>query len=295
MTTNKAQSTGNTNKTDSIDQDTLMARNTSVLTLTTPQLYSIYGGEENLIDQPDETAGNIYADLKENIYKRDELDHSEVKHVRNTKSKPKTTSSVFVEIFIKLLTLCVFGNLFIKLTEQLHTLNPTLPNFTDFRIFYVFKDNAKLNLTPLQTDILNNSLTGLILGAIRPLSDRVFSQKVNNKTLFETSSIIRSTVALIGLSYCLRKVEWQSKLQAASVFLLVSTLLWIILDSTLGGFLSSSIGAIGTMAVYTYSKYQQDPEVVLQDHDIQADLLWIGSFLFITLVIFGKISKRLIG
>ncbi|KAG7886381.1 hypothetical protein KL938_000034 [Ogataea parapolymorpha] len=280
-------------KTGPLNSGSLMSRNSSVLTLTTPQLYSIYGGRENLIDAQDaENANDIYENLKENIRKRSPDDAS---HAPPRSSQRKSAIGLFTGIIGKSLVLCVLGNLFIKLIEQLYKLNPALPNLADFRLIYLVRDNANLPLSPVQMEILNNSLMGLLFGSIRPLSELAFTWNGKKRSFPETAALVRFTVALIGFSYGLRKVEWESKLEASLVFLGICALLWIVMDSSIGGLLSSFIVSLGTIAVYTYFTFQQNLLSVFSDPDILADLLWNGSFLFISLVIFGRISKRLIG
>ncbi|KAG7811563.1 hypothetical protein KL921_001829 [Ogataea angusta] len=281
------------NKTEPLNSGPLMSRNSSVLTLTTPQLYSIYGGGENLIDAQDaDTANDIYENLKDNIRKRRPGD---APRAPPRSSPRKSAIGLFPGIVGKSLVLCVLGNLFIKLIEQLYKLNPALPNLADFRLIYLVRDNVNLPLSPVQMEILNNSVMGLLFGSIRPLSELVFTWNGKKRSFPETAALVRFTVALVGFSYGLRKVEWDSKLEASLVFLGICALLWIVMDSSIGGLLSSFIVSLGTIVVYTYVTFQQNLLGVFSDPDTLADLLWNGSFLFISLVIFGRISKRLIG
>ncbi|ODV82644.1 hypothetical protein CANARDRAFT_30680 [[Candida] arabinofermentans NRRL YB-2248] len=281
---------------------TEMKRNQSVISLITPQLFSIYGTNGNqLEDEDDDPSNDIYSRLKDDINKSTK---NTTVNKKPLKIQHTSTLSKFIKFISKCLILCLFGNLFIRLTEEIYNSNTTLPNLADYGIFYLFRDAlieihkplGISNLTPIKVEILNSSIIGLIFGSIQPLFDNIFFKKSISRTrtsLFDTSSIIRSTIALVGLSYCLKKYEWDSKLQASLIWSIINILLWVVLDSTSSGFVAASVGSISSMFLYIITDTRIDFETIYNDFDLLADILWIGSFLFISLIIFGKISRHL--
>ncbi|GMF99338.1 unnamed protein product [[Candida] boidinii] len=134
---------------------------------------------------------------------------------------------------------------------------------------------------------------------------------------FDIITIVRSLVIIVGISYCFKKLEWNSPLQASITWSILNLLLWFILDSTLLGFLSASLISILMMFLFNLLKNYDNLNYSSNNHnnndgsnsisinslisinnlflnnDNLADSLWIGSFLFIGLIIFGKIGKFL--
>ena len=108
-------------------------------------------------------------------------------------------------------------------------------------------------------------------------------------TLVFDSNLVRSMVAAVGLAYCFKKYQWSSKIQVVSLWSAANIIIWRGTDANITGLISSTIIAFSVMAFNAY--YDDGITFSLEDTDSIADILWVGSFVFIGQIIFSKIIR----
>ncbi|OBA21572.1 hypothetical protein METBIDRAFT_32073 [Metschnikowia bicuspidata var. bicuspidata NRRL YB-4993] len=107
-----------------------------------------------------------------------------------------------------------------------------------------------------------------------------------------TSDLVRSLIAFLGISYAIRNMQWKSSLQMALTWSLLNPGLWLILDGTLNGFMGSIAVAFGGSAVI----YAQSGSQFTGDSEsLFSIFLFIASFFFCGVIIFGKLGRFLFG
>lgn len=162
------------------------------------------------------------------------------------------------------------------------------------------------------------TLQGLAMGLIVPIMDLVLPPSLSQRLLSLapksahynprsrsrshssansaanlTNDIVRSLITFLGLLYAVRKVEWSSPLQLLLLWSLLNPCLWLLLDGTISGFLSSILAAIGACVCVYFQSYDI---IILQDNDnFIAIWLLVASFFFCGLIIFGKLGRALFG
>lgn len=133
------------------------------------------------------------------------------------------------------------------------------------------------------------AFTGVALGVAQPLADRwVFRKPVHGNNLQTT---LRAAVAVAGIVYAIRRVDWTSLLHVLLLWLGLNMALWGYLDASAAGFVVSSATAAVVMAMRI-----ADPTVPLPEQwlrDAVAVYLWLGSFYFCSSIIFGKVGRLL--
>ena len=115
------------------------------------------------------------------------------------------------------------------------------------------------------------------------------------KNYISISSILRMSTAFLGISFALRKLDWESFEENNNLFVLFNLFIWLLLDSTISGLLSSiSLSTLTTVFVFTF-----DPDLHesisnnLTSKSVYSIGLWIGSFFFCGLILFGKVGRFL--
>ncbi|KAF3912157.1 hypothetical protein ABW21_db0206319 [Orbilia brochopaga] len=124
---------------------------------------------------------------------------------------------------------------------------------------------------------------------------------------------VRSIGAFVGIAYAIRKLPWQSTLQASLTLAFVNPVLWYLLDRTRTGFwLSSFVAIFGSMFLIGFN-----PDFVAIPSDdgvgiveklrmtaaagdgVQMQVVgattWIASVLYVSCLCFGNIGRRLSG
>lgn len=168
------------------------------------------------------------------------------------------------------------------------------------------------------------TLQGLLMASLHPIFDRllpkIFTKRLlssnpiqsapSTSSTLSTSStssstslsntnfmndLIRTCITFLGISYAIRKIEWSSFLQVSIIWSLINPGLWLLLDGTISGFLSSLL----VTALCCIIIYLQNTHIITSysktTNDVIALWLWIGSFFFCGIIIFGKIGRGLFG
>lgn len=108
------------------------------------------------------------------------------------------------------------------------------------------------------------------------------------------TDIVRSSMTFLGISYAIRKLEWKSFLQTSLVWNVFNIGFWLIMDGSILGFLVCLFLTILFCFVTYIINYQRVYETIYHDEiNFFAFWLWIGSFFFCGLIIFGKIWRKL--
>lgn len=282
---------------DSQSKDTMM---------TMSSLNSIFDSN-SLMDENDKN-NDVYVGLQSEIEKLRFASESAKK--KYWKSK-KSVSHLIGNLVI----LGISGVLFVKLSDNIRDNNK---NFTSEIILRPFAVTSKFISSVL--DIHNSELLttytgfiwGVVLGVFQPLLDVVSPECFTNKLFnfkssksentIEFSTIIRSTIVLLGISFGLRHVDWESTSQASLAFSFLNPCVWLLLDSTIAGFISCTIFAfVATTLVLVFDRSEHmndlsqilDYHKLLTDKDQLASMLFIASFFFCSLIIYGKLGRFL--
>lgn len=190
-------------------------------------------------------------------------------------------------LMVRLVTLFACGVAYGELARNLH-------------------DNHLVTIHTLDIATSQNSVTfslvfgaqGILLGFLTPLFDWLFPISSSERTSkgkggTDWSSIIRAVAAFLGLSYGVRKLPWESSMQAAALWGLVNPFLWYILDGTRNGFILSSITAIAGTSVFAILFPSHLPDPALTSEYI-AVTVWVASTLYICSICFGNIGRRIL-
>ncbi|RPA78606.1 hypothetical protein BJ508DRAFT_416474 [Ascobolus immersus RN42] len=152
-------------------------------------------------------------------------------------------------------------------------------------------------------------LAGIALGLALPALDRVLksaTKKGNGKSedSGEWNVIVRSIGAFIGIAFAIRKLSWESALQASLTLALVNPFLWYLVDRTRPGFwFAAGIAVFGTVIVQnTAPNSIQLPQTLAST--VNGDVVfgnwtnegvalatWIASVLFCSSVTFGNVGR----
>ncbi|AOA61139.1 Protein involved in regulation of sterol biosynthesis [Komagataella phaffii CBS 7435] len=280
-------------------------RNESKSSLVEPELFGLYKDINK-----DNEDNSIYDELNDNISKHtshvDDYD-TVVGH------QPKPPIYIqLAKLAYHLLIIGVLGNVFIKVSEHTHDNRGILPDLTNFKLFFIFKNIIKSvahkfhfrfesnEIFDEYSYYISNATEGIILAVLPIFIERAlgFSSKNSNKSRGsnDLGLIMRASVSLVGICFGLRKLEWTSAFQASLAWSLLNPCLWLLLDGTLGGFLTSTIislvSIILSIAVGFDDTIPKDYSFI-HSHDTEAyaRVLWVGSFVFLASIIFGKLGR----
>ncbi|CAK7910135.1 hypothetical protein CAAN1_21S02190 [[Candida] anglica] len=188
-----------------------------------------------------------------------------------------------------------FSNMF--LSKFIHTLRPVthfaidggnIVNWIDIGLAAMIQGVAMGAIHPLMDALLPAALSK------RLLSSAPQSSRSQNANLF--NDLVRSLITFLGISYGVRKIEWASTLQVSLLWSLLNPCLWLLLDGTINGFLASSLAAFGAcVCVYFQNFDALNLQANKNRDDFIATWLWVASFFFCGLIIFGKLGRGLFG
>ncbi|KAI3406718.2 hypothetical protein KGF56_000564 [Candida oxycetoniae] len=123
-----------------------------------------------------------------------------------------------------------------------------------FKVGNYFTDFNSSEVGLMVDAVFALTLQGLLMASFHPIMDRILPSFLSNRLLSsspdsKTSSssggtnflndLIRTCITFLGISYAIRKIEWTSFLQVSIIWSLINPGLWLLLDGTISGFLSS--------------------------------------------------------
>lgn len=283
----------------------VMEKTDSVVNLTKPSLYGIYHD-------------NLFVDLnKEDNYPAVQTPPKQPEATGAPEALPHLAVPVLVA---KIATLAVAAFLYNSLTTHIHnqhieTLSGFKPLLVTNKVLANFVTSLKPSsllrcLVPEPVDaVVSLTAEGMVMGLMHPFMDRVLPGPLTKRLLTSNPNrrrtapaalfhdLMRLVVTFLGISYAVRKVEWSSSLQVLIVWLLLNPGLWLLLDGTISGFISSVVvAALACLGVYVQSYdaiHSFLNSVLLDQEDFYAIWLWTGSFFFCGLILFGKLGRAL--
>lgn len=306
-----------------------MEKTDSVTNLTRSSLYGIFNDNSslNLSRDFDDVQNGIYLETKNSSGKPNSgINLQPLSHSTSLNNSREAKSPSFaiklVKLVSKLVVITVSAYLYNEITDHIHNnhsegndlmMEPIL--FTQY-----FLRNFIINLRPLghlmtfKQDtsffVFNQTLAlliqGLIMSLIHPIMDYLlpaeFTKRLlssnpdpnKNKNANLLNDLIRLLITFLGISYAIRKIEWTSTLQISMIWSLLNPGLWLLLDGTASGFISSLGGATGACVLVYLQNFQIfELTNLTSEENIIAIWLWIGSFFFCGLIIFGKLGRAL--
>ena len=281
-----------------------MEKTDSVVNLTKPELYSLYRDESVL-----------------NLNLEDDLVILEKKKMEEATDASAREGQVHSNISIvnKLLVLGLSSYIYCEITKHINInhfgesdliKNPlNLSNKLIFSVLDKFNlSNYIAILSQKDFQLVNHTLScllqGIFMSSVVPILDsvlpksfskRLLSSNPNGRQQNLTNELVRSSIMFLGISYAIRKLEWNNFLQVSIVWSLLNPSLWLLLDGTITGFLASLFISAGACSIiYFENSTMMAKLLAVQPEDTLATWLWIGSFFFCGLIIFGKIGRGLI-
>ncbi|KAK6462207.1 insulin-induced protein-domain-containing protein [Scheffersomyces coipomensis] len=197
--------------------------------------------------------------------------------------------------------------------NELATFPMTITNVFFFSLLEKFKFSNYIPINDKFIMIIDQvvalSIQGLLMGTIHPIMDQLLPSKFSRRILSSNpdpnhstnysnlfNDLLRASITFLGISYAIRNIEWNSFLQVSIIFSFLNPGLWILLDGTFSGFLSSLIiSGLACLMVYLENYTFINQYNFFNHEDLIALWLWIGSFFFCGLIIFGKIGRGLFG
>lgn len=311
----------------------VMEKTDSVVNLTKPSLYGIYNDNSLLnLNKESEDVDEYIENSKLYVNPRGGTSgQGKAFQDDGSTSSSKPGDSTFVrgvKTIVKIFVLAGAAYLYNEATKHIHNNHIQVSRLTYEPLFItnMFLSKFIHNLKPFSMYVLKSTtsinwidnllalmIQGLIMGLIHPIMDYILPSSLTKRLLSSDpnanqrrdahllNDLIRSLVTFLGISYAVRKIEWSSALQVLIIWSLLNPALWLLLDGTISGFLSSLI--IATLActcVYlqNYNLIEQYANQFFQlgkNDDFIAIWLWVGSFFFCGLIIFGKLGRALFG
>lgn len=298
-----------------------MEKTDSILNLTKPSLYGIYNSSSNDLtienDQVEEYLDGLELHIKakeSNWARSQRISRGPTSRLALTpvsaEETPSSTSPFGVVGRLALVGLAAWaynevtrnihsihtdnrdGNINEYLVRFLHSLQPFQELVARYGFELVGIAHADFAFAMI--------LEGVALSIVVPLLDRIMPTACTRRMLSSSpnpykrgnlaNDIIRSLIAFLGILYAIRNVEWKSSLQMALTWSLINPGLWLLLDGTISGFVASLLVAgCGSGLIYA----QNAVNAVSGEGNMAALFLFIGSFFFCGVIIFGKLGRFL--
>ncbi|KAF5096699.1 hypothetical protein D0Z00_002698 [Geotrichum galactomycetum] len=269
----------------------------SYVNLTTSALAGVFGSQVSLA----ELTGDVSAASGAEVYDLTNKPSTTIQRPKSKKDKsdivnhhpslPSLSSNQSVVRFSigalvpRIIALFAIGVVYGEIARNLHD-NHSVPSDT---LNVVMSQNAAYFSAAWGTQ-------GILLGFLLPLFDWIFSSTSVDfgKGGTDWSSIIRAVAAFLGIAYGVRKLPWESSMQAAAMWGLLNPFLWYILDATRNGFILSSLVAIVGSSVFALLFPSHVPAAKLDSPEYISVIVWIASAYFISSICFGNIGRRML-
>lgn len=316
----KALSNANTNEfgngSRTNKNGTNMEKTDSVVNLTKPALYAIYN-VDSVTNLNSEDGSNEYLNIANRKYSKDNIEVEDVQAHMKTSSAKK-----YAELALKLAILTVSAYAYNEMTSHIHSehlkinevsyeplyiTNKVLNGFIQRFLIARYLPIPKNDYITSVDKVVSLTLQGCLMGCIHPLMDSIMPPFLSKRLLSSNptpnkssgysniaNDLIRASITFLGISYAIRKIEWNSFLQASIIWSLLNPGLWLLLDGTINGFIFSLLFAFLAFG----SIYFQNPEVIhafisFKQDDAIAICLLVASFFFCGLILFGKLGRFL--
>lgn len=285
-----------------------MQKTDSIVNLTKPPLYAIYNDSAASLNQDNEEVEEYLEGNKLHIKAEDESASLHKILPKRTRAPKKMSTTDLIGWFITRLAIVSSAALiYNEVTKNIHATH--LDDIgTQINGFLVsFMENWKpirfvTKASHPADGFLSLALEGLILSSILPVLDSLMPSLFSKRLLSSSpdpyirsnlmNDVVRSLIAFLGVSYAIRHIEWESSLQMAMMWSVINPCLWLLLDGTLSGFIASCGTAFGGSAFV----YYQNGIKFLDNKDKDLTIfLFISSFFFCGVIIFGKLGRLLFG
>ena len=279
--------------------------------LTAPSLNAIY--DSSLLDENDAT-NDVYNGFDQDVAKMSSRTHVQISSSRPLREKLKN-KNLWMLLFGKICVLGLSGIAFVNISENIHDNHLLTSNAASRPFALSCKVATEVFDSPEIPTTYIAFAWGVVLGTAQPVLDLIFpdcfttklfhlnSEKSSSSSIVAFSSIVRATIVPLGISFGLRNVDWESTLQASIAFSSLNICVWLLLDSTISGFIGcSSLAVLATASVVVFDdsnnvndwKQVMDFQGLLAgDQEFLALNMFTASFFFCLLIIYGKIGRFL--
>lgn len=263
--------TNNNNNFYNLEGDTPTSSTTQ---LTDPLLYSIYGGRNQIYTESQE-----YSSYKKN----NDLNIPSNKSIEQQNDSIVLKNAGFVNYLKHLIKISIVSGSIIYLFESVHSSNPnTIPKYNAFQwINYESNNDQFFNILFISFSIVLSScildkLNDLILFKLNDLKSKKNNKKNNNNV-----SVLQLLIAILGIVFGFKKINWNVTTEATLTLLLVNILFIKYLGCTINENYSAAISSIISF-IYDY----------YNDKLVNFNLsCWRYLFLFFLSIIFIKFKS----
>ncbi|KAG7191335.1 uncharacterized protein KQ657_003540 [Scheffersomyces spartinae] len=316
----KAALTNNSASTESLigeRKSTQLQTSESEVNLIRPALYSIYNTDSvtELSKDDEDNASFIEFATKEQLKKHEQQRQQEV--------LMKNKRTLVEEIIITIVKLACMGASAFFYNCLVSYITSRQIDSTEFqqqfniskgflqRFIAGFRISRHVDWIPSKLDSIDEIVgllfQGLVMSLFHPLMDSILPSSMTRRLLLSNpdaakslrqnffNDSLRAVVAVLGVSYAIRKIEFNSMWQMSVVWSLLNPSLWLLLDGTLSGFIASTIVTLaGCVRIYFQNKKACQALALSMSSEYHAIWLWISSFFFCGVIIFGKLGRSLL-
>ncbi|CDO96604.1 unnamed protein product [Kluyveromyces dobzhanskii CBS 2104] len=232
--------------------------------LTKPALYDLY--DADVLKSED---SEIYENAKK-ASNGEELDGGFAQRARRIPSA--------LNVGIAWVVLSAAGIAYHELSKNLHDNHELHNDFTSQPLLLgaTIAQSLSFGYVPPWTFY---AIEGILFGSFVPIIDWLLGSFDTNPITI--SSVLRSTNAMLGVSFGIRRIEWSSSLQASGAWFLLNVILWLFFDGTFT-MLASGL-TVGLITCVTCYQHVTD----------SAQLLYFVDFYFLGLLFFTRLGKYL--
>ncbi|SCU85449.1 LADA_0D07558g1_1 [Lachancea dasiensis] len=242
--------------------------NESISSLTRPQLYGIY--DEDIANSED---NEVYEEARKSVSRSGSAVGGGGRGGYHRRRNP-------VHSLVSLALLGLAGIGYHELSKQLHD-NHELHAELASRPLALGVEVCRTVSFGMVPTWLAYALEGVVFGSLLPLLEALGGRPLHSNTSF--ASLLRSTHAMLGVAFGIRKIEWSSSLQASGAWFLLNIVLWMFFDGTRSMLaVCVAIGAIASATCY-------------RDVTDYSQMLYFMDFYFLGLLLFGKLGRYLYG
>lgn len=233
----------------------------STTQLTDPPLYSIYGGRNNIFDENQEEDSNLYTELSEKVVNKKE----------ECVADDKTKQSPILILVTYAMKVFIFGQSICYLFDSVHQSHPNIiPFYSSIQLGNI---NSFFKIT-LEVVVLNC----LIFTILHFLNAQQIQFRL--RSTIQSTSILQLCVAIIGIVYSFKKLQWSSTLQADLIFIIENISLFTYVGASFNEFVATFSISIASLA-YNYLALNENFDISL----------WRASFSFLSAIIFITLKK----
>lgn len=285
-----------------------MEKTDLVLNLTKSLLYGIYNTSSSNLNLENEEVVEYYDGKKLHINAKESHPAVKPPPLRPALRKENPVAKASAAVF-RVAVLASAAFVYNEVTKNIHLTHGDGKGAEINALLIQFHNKWKpfaevmagYNLGAVDTVVLL-VLEGLLLSSVLPVLDKYMPAACSKRLLLLNpdphhranlmNDILRSLVAFLGILYAIRHIEWKSSLQMAMTWSLINPGLWLLLDGTVSGFLASvSVAFVCSARIYL----GMGRSITGDSESMLTIMLFIASFFFCGVIIFGKLGRFLFG